>query len=74
MTECEVIVFIQNAFETTFRVAKQMGIYDAEKYNQARKWLEQKLSEAAEEEVREMKRERETWDLCDRFIKASKEE
>lgn len=61
MTECEVIVFIQKAFEFAVKVAEQTGIHNDKNYDQARNWLEQKLSEAAAEEVREMKRERENW-------------
>lgn len=58
MTECEVIQFIQKAFEFAVKVAEQTGIHDDKNYDQARNWLEQKLSEAAAQEVSEMKKER----------------
>lgn len=58
MSECEVIEFIKKAFEFAVKVAEQTGIQNNENYEQARNWLENKLSEAAAQEVSEMKRER----------------
>lgn len=57
MTECETIVFIQKGLELAIKVAEQTGIHDDKSYEQARNWLENKLSEAAAQEVSEMKRE-----------------
>lgn len=58
MTECETIIFIQKALEFAIKVAEQTGIHDNKNYGQARNWLDNKLSEAAAQEVSEMKKER----------------
>lgn len=58
MTECETIVFIQKGLELAIKVAEQTGIHDDKVYEQARSWLDGKLSEAAAQEVSEMKKER----------------
>lgn len=58
MTECETIVFIQKGLELAIKVAEQTGIHDDKSYEQARSWLDGKLSEAAAQEVSEMKKER----------------
>lgn len=58
MTECETIIFIQKGLEFAIKVAEEAGIHSDKNYEQARNWLENKLSEAAAQEVSEMKRER----------------
>lgn len=58
MTECETIVFIQKGLEFAIKVAEQTGVHDENNYEQARNWLDSKLSEAAAQEVYEMKKER----------------
>lgn len=57
MTECETIIFIQKGLDFAIKVAEQTGIHDDKNYEQARDWLDGKLSEAAAQEVSEMKRE-----------------
>ena len=56
MTECETIIFIQKGLEFAIKVAEQTGIHDEKNYEQARNWLDSKLSEAAAQEVSEMKK------------------
>ena len=58
MTECETIVLIQKGLEFAIKVAEQTGIHSDKDYEQARSWLDGKLSEAAAREVSEMKKER----------------
>ena len=58
MTECEIINLIQKGLEFAIKAAEQAGIHDDKSCEQARNWLKNKLSEAAAQEVSEMKRER----------------
>lgn len=58
MTECETIIFVQKGLEFAIKVAEQTGIHNDKDYEQARNWLDGKLSEAATKEVSEMKKER----------------
>lgn len=59
MTECEIITFIQKGLELAIKIAEQAGVHSDKNYEQkARNWLENKLSEAAAQEVSEMKRGR----------------
>lgn len=58
MTECETIIFVQKGLEFAIKVAEQTGIHNDKDYEQARNWLDSKLSEAAAKEVSEMKKER----------------
>lgn len=57
MTECETIIFIQKGFEFAIKVVEQTGVHADKGYQQARDWLDGKLSEAAAREVSEMKKE-----------------
>ena len=57
MTECETIIFIQKGLEFAIKVAEQTGVHADKNYQQARDWLDGKLSEAAAREVSEMKKE-----------------
>ena len=58
MTERETIILIQKGLEVAIRLAEEVGIHSDNNHEQARKWLENKLSEATDQEVSEMKRER----------------
>lgn len=57
MSECEIITILQELFNGVKR-SSLVNLTLSEE-NQVEMWLDNKLSEAAAQEVREMKRERE---------------